>query len=489
MKSIIQKVILIAIGALVCPDASAYDFEVNGIYYNVLSISSRTCGVTYGENKYSGDIVIPETVTYNGSEFTVTSIYGDYYEKKGAFSNCKITSVILPNSITDIGRYAFSGCPYLITVKMPDNVNSIGEEAFYNCTSLTYIAIPSNVRTVGHSAFSNCTSLRELEIKDGNYELEFGTTTLSSSLYCATLAFSNCPIEKLYLGRNVDVDRVAPNVDIDMFSNNDKLKELTIGSPVTKITQNLLGGLTNLNKLIINDGDSPLIYTFYDNGIFESPTSLYLGRNLKKNYTGSYDTYYFSFFGGSLTDITISNSVTEITPSLFKWENISSIEIPNSVTTIGYEAFQWTSIKTVTIPPSVESIGSDAFVCETMTQVKSTGTVPPSIQDDTFATDCYINGTLFVPKGTLSAYKATRWNNFLNIQEVDFGSVDSVEEDAVSVSAKDGSIVVSGTDNAMAEVYNLSGQLVYSGTETVINVPSKGIYIVRVSGQTFKVIL
>lgn len=483
--NIIQKVILIAMGALVCPDALAYDFEVNGIYYNVLSISSRTCGVTYGENQYTGDIVIPETVTYNGSEFTVTSIYGDFYEEKGAFSNCKITSVILPNSITDIGRYAFSGCPYLITVKIPDNVNSIGEEAFYNCTSLTYIAIPGDVRTIGHSAFFNCTSLRELEIKDGNYELEFGTTTSSSSY--ATLAFSNCPIEKLYLGRNVDVDRVAYNVDIDMFSNNAKLKELTIGSPVTEITQSLLGGLTNLNKLIINDGDSPLTFTCNKNGIFESPISLYLGRNCKMNYNDNY--VYYTFFGGSVTDVTIGNSVTEIAPKLFKWGNISSIEIPNSVTNIGYEAFQWTSIKTVTIPPSVESIGSDAFDCGTMTQVKSTGTVPPSIQDDTFTTDCYINGTLFVPKGTLSAYKATRWNNFLNIQEVDFGGVDGVEEDAVVVSAKEGCIVVSGIDNAVVEVYNLSGQLVYSGTDTVINMPSKGIYIVRVSGQTFKVIL
>lgn len=486
MKSIIQKVILIAIGVLAYPDASAYDFEVNGIYYNVLSISSRTCGVTYGENKYSGDIVIPETVTYNGSEFSVTSICGDYYEEKGAFSNCKITSVTLPNSITDIGIYAFRGCPYLITVKIPDNVNSIGEEAFYNCTSLTYIAIPGDVRTIGHSAFSNCTSLRELEIKDGNYVLEFGTTT-TSSYFCATLAFSNCPIEKLYLGRNVDVDRVAYTVDIDMFRDNDKLKELTIGSPVTEITQSLLGGLTNLNKLIINDGDSPLTFTCNKNGIFESPTSLYLGRNCKMNYNDNY--VYYTFFGGSVTDVTISNSVTEIAPKLFKWGNISSIEIPNSVTTIGYEAFQWTSIKTITIPPSVESIGSDAFDCETMAQVKSTGTIPPSIQDDTFTTDCYINGTLFIPKGTLSAYKATRWNNFLNIQEMDFGGVDSVKDDAVSVTAKDGSIIVNGTDNAVAEVYNLSGQLVYSGTDTVINVPSKGIYIVRVSGQTFKVIL
>lgn len=487
MKSIIQKVILITIGALTCYNVSAYDFEVDGIYYNVSSISSRTCGVTYGENQYTGDIVIPETVTYNGSEFTVTSIYGDFYEEKGAFSNCKITSVILPNSITDIGRYAFRGCPYLITVKIPDNVNSIGDSAFSNCTSLTYIAIPGDVRTVGHSAFSNCTSLRELEIKDGNYELEFGTTTSSSSLYYATLAFSNCPIEKLYLGRNVDVDRVAYNVDIDMFSNNDKLKELTIGSPVTEITQSLLGGLTNLNKLIINDGDSPLTFTCNKNGIFESPTSLYLGRNCKMNYNDNY--VYYTFFGGSVTDVTIGNSVTEIAPKLFKWGNISSIEIPNSVTTIGYEAFQWTSIKTVTIPPSVESIGSDAFDCETMAQVKSTGTIPPSIQDDTFTTDCYINGTLFIPKGTLSAYKATRWNNFLNIQEMDFGGVDSVKDDAVSVTAKDCSIIVNGTDNAVAEVYNLSGQLVYSGTDTVINVPSKGIYIVRVSGQTFKVIL
>ena len=107
-----------------------------------------------------------------------------------------------------------------------------------------------------------------------------------------------------------------------------------------------------------------------------------------------------------------------------------------------------------------------------------------------FSDGIYETAVLSVPTGSLEVYRtADGWKRFKNIQEKDFGGVDGVENDAVSVTAKGGSIEITGADNAHIEVYNLSGQLVYSGTDTTVGGLAHGIYIVRVAGQTFKVAL
>ena len=119
-----------------------------------------------------------------------------------------------------------------------------------------------------------------------------------------------------------------------------------------------------------------------------------------------------------------------------------------------------------------------------LTEINSLNTVPPTISTTTFDSKNYLYATLNVPINSLRAYQiADGWGDFWNI----CGGLNSVEDDAINVTSKNGSIIVSGTDSAVAEVYNLSGQLVYSGTDTVINAPSKGIYIVRVSGQIYKI--
>ena len=92
--------------------AFAHDFEVGGIYYNIISSTDKTCKVTYQgpsasyySNEYGGSIIIPETVTYNGTTYSVTSI------GYAAFEDCtSLTSITIPNSVTSIGNYAFQDC-------------------------------------------------------------------------------------------------------------------------------------------------------------------------------------------------------------------------------------------------------------------------------------------------------------------------------------------------------------------------------------------
>ena len=206
-----KKNLLFLTAILFSVSSFAYDFEVDGIYYNITSASQRTVEVTYrtksslsrynddadSYNTYSGDVIVPETVQYEGKYYKVTSI-GIY-----AFSGCRTTnSVSLPRSVVSIGKLAFGQsyyssypsikkivlqeglinidesafycCISLSQVNIPSTCTTIGNNAFYNCSSLSSIIIPSSCTFIGYNAFSGCSGLRELYFlcpKPDNYSI------------------------------------------------------------------------------------------------------------------------------------------------------------------------------------------------------------------------------------------------------------------------------------------------------------------------------
>ena len=136
---------------LVAVTASAQDFEVDGIYYNILSEDERTVEVTESPDYYAGDIYIPGKVTYDGRTYQVIAI-GD-----NAFDFCDdLTSVEMP-SVTTIGGGAFSWCYALTSVEMP-MATTISDWAFSYCYALTSVSMPS-VTTIGYGAFNDCSAL------------------------------------------------------------------------------------------------------------------------------------------------------------------------------------------------------------------------------------------------------------------------------------------------------------------------------------------
>ena len=128
---------------------------IDGIYYN-LDVDNLTAEVTStpdGVAEYSGSISIPESVTYEGVEYSVTSI------GERAFDGCSgLTSLTIPNSVTTISDYAFKSCFGLTSLTIPNSVTVISNYAFKSCSGLTSITIPNSVTAIGEYAFRNCIS-------------------------------------------------------------------------------------------------------------------------------------------------------------------------------------------------------------------------------------------------------------------------------------------------------------------------------------------
>ena len=168
----------------------AHDFEVDGIYYNILS--DNNVEVTKEGDlggSYSGNVIISKTVRYSGVAYSVTNI-GDY-----AFINCNsLTSVEIPISVTNIGDYAFYCCPCLTSVEVPNSVTNIGDWAFAGC-SLTSIEIPNSVTNIGDSAFQSCSSLTSIEIP--NSVTSIGEWTFGA---CISLTSIKIPISVTNIG-------------------------------------------------------------------------------------------------------------------------------------------------------------------------------------------------------------------------------------------------------------------------------------------------
>ena len=133
----------------------SYNYQGNTLYYNITS--DNTVEVTYyssdnyfqNNNYVSGDVVIPSSVTNNGTTYSVTSIGND------AFYKCSsLTSVTIPNSVTSIGDRAFYECSGLTSIAIPNSVTSIGIGVFDGCSGLTSVTIPNSVTSIGEGAFA-----------------------------------------------------------------------------------------------------------------------------------------------------------------------------------------------------------------------------------------------------------------------------------------------------------------------------------------------
>ena len=237
MKTI--KTLLATIALLLCSGTmNAHDFEVDGIYYNILSENNKTVEVTFkGDtysskaNEYTDSVTIPQKVDYEGNEYAVTGIGTE------AFRACfKLLSVNIPDGVVIIGQQAFGGCQKLTSVAIPEGVTSIGAYAFDGCTSLTSVVIPEGVTSIGYATFRNCSSLTSVVIPEG-------VTSIGAYAFdgCASLA-------------SVVIPEGVTRISDYTFRNCSSLTSVAIPEGVTSIGAYAFGGCTSLASVVIPEG-------------------------------------------------------------------------------------------------------------------------------------------------------------------------------------------------------------------------------------------
>ncbi len=428
MKKQSFTILLVLLISMISTKALAYDIAVMNadgvtIYYNYINDGKE---LEVAKGSYSGNVVIPEEVTYMNKTRKVTSI-GNY-----AFEKCyDLTSVTIPNSVTSIGDYVFNYCDGLTSVIIPNNMVSIGRCAFQNCYCLTSVTIPNSVTSIGGGAFHNCDGLTSVNIFDiaAWCNIKFGNVN-ANPLGCA---------HHLYLNGEEIKDLVIPNsvtsIGANTFIGCSGLTSVTIGNSVTSIGGNAFSYCSGLTSVTI--GNSVTIIGGMAFSYCSGLTSIIIPNSVT-----SIDGAFYKCSG--LTSVTIPNSVTSIGDYAFGGcSGLTSVTIPNSVTSIGTEAFGYCSgLTSVTIGNSVTSIGDYAFRGCNLFNVISLIEDPFRINENTFTRDTYYNATLYVPVGTIDKYKATdSWKKFVFIEESDIAGVNVVEN----------------TKNNKTTIYDLNG--------------------------------
>ena len=395
-------------------DGNIYYIADNGIRY---ALNNGTATVISRQvATLSGEIIIPEEITYKDVPYSVTSI------RSSAFNNCRgLTSITIPDSVTSIGEWAFSYCSGLTSITIPDSVTSIGERAFYDCSGLTSITIPNSVTIIGSYAFQDCNCLiiyceaaskpggwssswngdcpvvwncnNNESDNDGNiyyidesgirYALNNGTATVirQSTVLSGEIII---PEEITYK----DVPYSVTSIRSSAFNNCRGLTSITIPDSVTSIGSYVFDNCSGLESITVEKGNSN--YHSAGNCIIETASGTLIAgcKNSVIPDDGgvtSIGSNAFRYCSG-LTSITIPDSVTSIGEDAFRYcSGLTSITIPDSVTSIGSGAFSdCRGLTSITIPDSVTSIGYEAFRdCSGLTSITIGGSIT-SIGDFAF---------------------------------------------------------------------------------------------------------
>ena len=331
-----EKLLLLTMLVMLCGTISAanYDFHVGAVYYSIIYKDyqpTTSVEVVSGDEKYTGDIVIPDGFKIGETDYTVNRI------GQSSFAECPdLTSISLPDGINSklsvIGANAFQNCKGLTSVVIPNTVTHIDAYAFVGCSNLKSVTIGNGVKEIGNATFNDCTSLERVDISDLVvwFNIDFIQYT------GGYLATSN----PLYYAKHLYIGGV-------------ELTNLTVPDEVTNIKQNVFYNCEGLTSVSIPNTSNVIS----------------IGGD--------------AFYGcKNITSLQLNNKLKTIGKSAFaSCELIESLVIPDEVTTIAAAAFaNCTNLKELTLGENVEVIETGfwgpAFSGTAITEI----TVPEKLQ-------------------------------------------------------------------------------------------------------------
>lgn len=355
--------------------ASAYDFEVDGICYNVIDPSALTCGVCgLDENNSNNENpIIPSHVSFSGKNLTVIEI------QERAFEETDIVSISLPSTCMSIGRSAFWRCSKLSAIDIPQGVTNIGSHAFSFCNSLTEISIPKSLTKIGEYAFSDCENIQNVNISDlkswctisfesgGCYNLSDTYTSNPLSNMKAQLLLDGELISDLsfddsineissgaFVGYShiigINLSDNIKSIGRYSFWNCQNLEKVRIGCGISEIPDFAFAQCPNLNNLYISDDEHELkfnggtwgdrynsIAVGYKAGDFRDSRlkEVYIGRNLvQPATTNAIKGYYAIFDQQEIDSVIIGPNVNLVTKSYFNGSLVSGSGLVGAVKNI-----------------------------------------------------------------------------------------------------------------------------------------------------------
>ena len=361
-------------------------FSVGNLYYRVTSALERTVEVAPIQivcGYYSGDIVVPDSVEYNGMYYKVTALGAE------AFNRASFNSLVLPADIQIMKEYCFSAARLPINFILPDSLKTINDCAFWGAMGVANITIPASTESIGERVFVDMPNLQTITVDtasmyymsmDGvlyskdttkllSCPIRSGVFTIPTGVRCiATFAFEESNFESIIIPNTVNIiERCA-------FSECNNLRNLHIPASVTNIGGGAFRLCNNLTNFTIDT--SNINYTIIDNILYS------IGLDTLKSVPFSNDTIrvledvkvvdYCALSGlKRMKYIILSKSLVKILDGAFAESNLRGIVLPPYLQEIGEYAFLSCGKLNceIVIPNSVKTIGMGAFTAAGITSV------------------------------------------------------------------------------------------------------------------------
>ena len=334
--------------------ASAYDFMVDSISYNV--IGENEVEVTHNDSaKLRGEVVIPATIIHDGVTYHVTCIGND------ALRACPITSIDIPEGVTKIDDWAFNGCSRLEYIEFPNSLVSLGKWVFYNCKRIKNLNIPRNLTDIAYTALPGLSGLVYYTCSPFNPKYKSVDGILYNKDMTMLVAYpQSAPATSFTIPSSVTTlyDYCLHNCD--------NLIEVNIPESVNYFGMNIFSGSDNIESIDVPDGVTKMGMTVF--GQCPKLSHVHLPANL--------DSIKNSCFYGcsSLTEVAIPASVRYIGNNAFAYcDNLKTLRFEEGSCLEGFGEFVFresTSLESLDMPNTVTTMGTGVFyVCPSLKNV------------------------------------------------------------------------------------------------------------------------